>query len=382
MGRILLLVFLALFLILASTRKWKLFFGLCIASGALAVILLFGTVRNTEQENAPGRKLETVHILFSKDKKGLIQDTAFRDLLKTRFGLVVIGAKYDPEEIPAAALKGMDGVWTIGPFSESIPEKFPSKDSGSKGNVFSSPIVIYSWSDILHTLVGEGIAKISNDIHYLTDFPRLIQLMRDRRTWSTLGLRNMEGTVVLRTADPADSPVGRLSAYLIAESLPDPPSGGVNNSLPTAGLKELYEIMGPLPDSEEALFSKFLKQGPWTYPFAMATESQIIAFHQAFPAYRKKMESRIRVLYPEPTLDIPHPFVAFTPKGKRLLEALNSEKVQQFAAKKYGYRPVSDSDSLPSPAFLKAPRLENLLASPSESRLRKIKDGLNSLHPQ
>ncbi|MFW5639588.1 MAG: hypothetical protein ACOC23_07770 [Thermodesulfobacteriota bacterium] len=380
MGRILLLVFLALFLILASTRKWKLFFGLCLASGVLAVILLFGTVRNTEQKNSPGPKLETVHILFSEDKKGLIQDSAFRDLLKTRFGWVVIGEKYGPEGIPAGALEGVDGVWAIGPFLETIIENFSSENSGSKANVFSSPLVIYSWSDILYTLIGEGIAKIRNDVPYLTDFPRLLQLMREGRTWNTLGLRNMEGTVVLRTADPAESPVGRLCAYLIAEALPDTPSGASNSSLPTAGLKQLYEIMGPLPDSEEALFSKFLKQGPWAYPFAMATESQIIAFYQAFPAYREKMESRIRVLYPEPTLDIPHPFVAFTPKGKRLLDALNSEEVQQFAAKIYGYRPVSDS--LPSPAFLKMPRLENLLASPSESRLGKMKDGLNSLHPQ
>jgi len=380
MGRILLLVFLALFLILASTRKWKLFFGLCIASGVLAVILLFGTVRNSDEGNGPGRELETVHILFSEDKKGLIQDSAFRDLLKTRFGLVVIGEKYGLEEIPAAALEGVDGVWAIGPFSESIPENFSSEDSGSKADVLSSPLVIYSWSDILHTLVGAGIAKISNDIHYLTDFPRLLQLMREGRTWNTLGLRNMEGTVVLRTADPVDSPVGQLSAYLIAEALSETPSGGSNRALPPAGLKRLYEIMGPLPDSEEALFSKFLKQGPWAYPFAMATESQIIAFYQAFPAYREKMESQIRVLYPEPTLNIPHPFIAFTPKGKRLLDALNSEEIQQFAAEKYGYRPQPEFVS--SPAFLKMPRLENLLPSPSKSRLRKIKDGLNSLHPQ
>ena len=380
MGRILLLVFLALFLILASTRKWKLFFGLCIGSGVLAVILLFGTVRDSKQENGPDRELETVHILFSEDKKGLIQDTDFRDLLKTRFDIVLIGEKYGPEGIPAGALERMDGVWTIGPFSESILENFSSENSGSKANVFSSPLVIYSWSDILHTLIGEGIAKISDEVPYLIDFPRLLQLMRDGRTWNTLGLRNMEGTVVLRTADPADSPVGRLSAYLIAEALPDTPSDASNSSLPTAGLKQLYEIMGPLPDSEEALFSKFLKQGPWAYPFAMATESQIIAFYQAFPVYREKMESRIRVLYPEPTLNIPHPFVALTPKAKRLLDALNSEEVQQLAAKKYGYRP--QSEIVPPPAFLKVPRLENLLPSPSESRLRKIKDGLKSLHPQ
>jgi hypothetical protein len=380
MGRILLLVFLALFLILASTRKWKLFFGLCIGSGVLAVILLFGTVRNPKQENGPDRELETVHILFSEDKKGLIQDTDFRDLLKSRFDIVLIGEKYGPEGIPAGALERMDGVWTIGPFSESIPENFSSENSGSKANVFSSPLVIYSWSDILHTLIGEGIAKISDEVPYLIDFPRLLQLMRDGRTWNTLGLRNMEGTVVLRTADPVDSPVGRLSAYLIAEALPDTPSDASNGPLPAAGLKQLYEIMGPLPDSEEALFSKFLKQGPWAYPFAMATESQIIAFYQAFPVYREKMESRIRVLYPEPTLNIPHPFVALTPKGKRLLDALNSEEVQKFAAKKYGYRP--QSEIVPPPAFLKVPRLENLLASPSESRLRKIKDGLKSPHPQ
>lgn len=67
-----------------------------------------------------------------------------------------------------------------------------------------------------------------------------------------------------------------------------------------------------------------------------------------------------------------------TPTGKRLLEALTSAEAQQFAAKKYGYRPLSEP--LSSPTFLKMPRFENLLPPPSESRLSNIKDELTSLH--
>jgi hypothetical protein len=141
-------------------------------------------------------------------------------------------------------------------------------------------------------------------------------------------------------------------------------------------LRELYERMGPLSDSEEALFSKFLKEGEWAFPLALATESRFISFYRSFPAYREKMESRIRVLYPATTLNFPHPFVAFTPKGEKLLQALESPEVQQFLCSQYGYRFRSEpSQSLD---FFKQPRFDHFLSPPSKSRIGQIEEGFGS----
>lgn len=375
MGRMLLLVFLALFLVLASTKKWKLFFGLCLVFGVLAIILLFGTVRNTDKEETAGREMDSVRILFSEEKKDLIQDTEFRNLLKNRFGLVVVGAKYGSGEMPEADRETSDGVWAEGPFFETkLKETRPDLEY-RKAKVFTTPLVIYSWSDITRTLAGENIVNIRNDIHYAVGLPRLFQMMAEGREWSTLGLRALEGSVTLRTAHPKSGPVGILSAYLISESLGrDQTTGQVETRDPFVELKEIYDKMGPVPDSGEALFSKFLKQGEWAFPLILTTERQVISFYQTFPAYREKLENQVDVLYPDPTVFVSHPFFAFTPKGEKLLEALESPEVQRFMWDKYGFRPMTES--LEAPGFLKIPRLENPLPPPSSSRIEEMEKEL------
>ncbi|HAO22829.1 MAG: hypothetical protein BWK80_26240 [Desulfobacteraceae bacterium IS3] len=293
MGSFALLLALAFTLALAFLKDWKRPVGivLIVMTVVSAFFYYYMTKIDEEAKIVPkARTIENIRILYSGDKKTLLYDSEFQEMLKKQYGIVIDSVKAGAAE--SDMLKGIDGIW----FSrESEKREFDRRHPDMKyqaKNIFHTPMVLYSWAEVTKTLIRQGIVEKKQELYALLNFKKLQDMQG--KTWESIGL-----------------------------------SGG-------------YEKIRIVSDDTEkdnpvSLFDRYIKQGQLTYPLISGCENAIIELYQTQPGYREKLKDT-RVLIPEPiTLNL-HPFIALTPKGKDLLVTLEKPDVQKFISTKYGLR--------------------------------------------
>ena len=67
-------------------------------------------------------------------------------------------------------------------------------------------------------------------------------------------------------------------------------------------------------------------------------ENQIVEFVIAHPQHRDHITNSVAVLYPTPTVWSSHPVIALTDNGKRAIEALKDQRLQELAWRHHGFR--------------------------------------------
>lgn len=319
--------------------KGKLALGLLLVAVAIGVILFFGM---GEKQQGPGglipRSARTVRILYGSEKQGLLHDEEFRKLLANRYGLTVDGAKMGSLEMADAPLDGVDGVWPSSELAALVFKERRNAKAFKSQNIFNTPIVFYSWPEVVEALERAGVASKRDD-HEVVDAKALLDLMLARRDWRSLGLARQNGLVTAHSTDPTKSNSGFLVAGLLSALLAGPDLGdaqAVDQAL--RQVAELYGRLGYLENSTGILFDKYIKQGQGAFPLIAAYESLVIEFHHAHPEFRDQIRERIRVLLPEPTVWSEHPFIALGEGGEKLLLALQDKDIQQLAWTSYGFR--------------------------------------------
>ncbi len=90
---------------------------------------------------------------------------------------------------------------------------------GGIDNIYNSPLVIYSWTDIVDALVASGYAQLQPNGAYSLDLPALVDIMMQRGTWADLGLTEYHGEIMIHTSDPDKSNSGYLFAGVLANML-------------------------------------------------------------------------------------------------------------------------------------------------------------------
>ncbi len=337
-------------------RPWKLIAGLALVGVAATLAFLFAP--------GSGPSVQTVKIWYGSEKKGLLGDPEFAEILKEQYGIQVEGIKMGSLEMAKQPLAGMDGLW---PSSELAAQVFRDRHPNVRPrshNIFNTPIVFYSWPDITEALISEGIVEKRDNVYYVIDTKQYLEMMVARRQWRSLGLPKQNGGVTIRSTDPTKSNSGFLVSGLMAiilndgnmvepESLRAPSTllrqsdagalGEAQNPPPPAStllsvVQDIYERMGYLESSTGILFDKYIKQGQGAFPLISAYENLIIEFYQKYPDFQKTIQERVRTLIPEPTVWSEHPFIALTENGQKLLKALQDPQVQALAWKQYGFR--------------------------------------------
>ncbi len=376
MSRILLLVFLALFLIVVSFRNWKMLIAAVIAATAATLFFLYGTVHQLGEEQTGDDAPVSVRILYENDKKDIFLDPEFRELLKRRHGIIVIGEKGDTADVSAEGLTELDGLWPDGYLAaQRLAKRFTETEFGEADTFYTIP-AFYSWPEITAVLKQEGVVKETETGGWvMTDLPRLLDLVAEQRTWSSLGLRQQEGAVSLHLPDPAVSGTGLVGLGLLGTAWNDGHSLSPDRMaalLPR--LKDLYGKLAITELSGETLFSRYIKQGVWAFPLILAEEKRMIALYQRFPVYQEKIQEDVRVLYPEPTIRIPHPFLWCTPNGERLAKALLSPEIQALLWARYGFR--STEEASPSLPGLRIPEQPDMLPPPPVPVLKELRNAV------
>ena len=206
------------------------------------------------------------------------------------------------------------------------------------GLTLNTPIVIYSWKEVVDALINENIVTNVDGIYYITDMDKLFNYILDGKKWSDIGLNSLYGTINIASTDPVTSSPGATYYGLLLSILSESQVNidNINNNLPK--LKEFYTKSGYMNNTPADLFERYLKTGMGGEPMIVDYEKSMIDFANSSPDAFNQVKEDIRILYPTPTIWNSHCFAAFTENGEKLYKALNDPEIGQIAWERYGFR--------------------------------------------
>ncbi len=206
------------------------------------------------------------------------------------------------------------------------------------GLTLNTPIVIYSWKEVVNALIKEKIVTKEDGVYYITDMNKLIDYILNGKKWKDIGLKDLYGNINIASTDPVSSSPGATYYGLLLSIL----SGGeINDATIEANLKKLkvfYQKSGYMNNTPADLFERYLKTGMGGEPMIVDYEKSIIDFANSNPTGFNQVKDDIVVLYPKPTIWNSHCLTIFSENGKKLLQAFEDEEISKIAWEKYGFR--------------------------------------------
>ena len=303
---------------------------------------------NDEDVNKILRKKYKINAVFDTWSNG---KTITKPLIRESVGLGsqnIINRMSSGEEftILSVGVSKYDALFTSDQRFYDYYKLSPNKEAGESdrytvldgGLTLNTPIVIYSWKEVVDALINESIVTETDGVYYITDMNKLIDYILEGKKWSDIGLGSLYGNINIASTDPVSSSPGATYYGLLLSIL----SGGqvtsdnIENNLPK--LKDFYIKSGYMNNTPADLFERYLKTGMGGEPMIVDYEKSMIDFANSSPDAFSRVKDDIRILYPTPTIWNSHCFTVFTDKGAKLYEALNDKEIGQIAWEKYGFR--------------------------------------------
>ena len=355
-------------------KNKKLFIGIGIFLVLIVAIILlknFGTKSKGEDDV---RGLTTVYVATGGGKEDFLADEDVVKILRKKYKLNVVFDTWsngktitkpliresvglgdqgiinrieNGEEftINSEGVSKYDALFTSDQRFYDYYKLYPNKEAGEAdrytvldgGLTLNTPIVIYSWKDVVDTLVKEEIVTEKDGVYFITDMNKLMNYILEGKKWSDIGL-DLYGNINIASTDPVTSSPGATYYGLLLSIL----SGGqvtddnIDANLPK--LKEFYIKSGYMNNTPADLFERYLKTGMGGEPMIVDYEKSMIDFANSSPDSFNSLKDEIRVLYPTPTIWNSHCFTVFTDNGAKLYKALEDKEIQQIAWEKYGFR--------------------------------------------
>ena len=203
----------------------------------------------------------------------------------------------------------------------------------------NTPIVIYSWKEVVEKLIEQKIVTVENNVYYITDMPKLIDFILEGKKWSDIGLSSIYGSINIGSVDPVSSSPGATYYGLLLRIMigdEDVTTESVTKALPK--LKEFYVKSGYMNNTPADLFSMFLKTGMGAKPMIVDYEKSVIDFANSNPDGWNQVKDKVVILYPKPTIWNSHCIASLTDNGKLLIDGFNDSEVAQLAWSKHGFR--------------------------------------------
>lgn len=313
------------------------------------------------------------------EKMGLMQNPKILRILREKYGLSIkVERKGSVEMVTTEPLAGPDFIW---PASQNQVETYKLGGRPSKGDeiVLVSPIVLFSWDIVQAGLSAKGLVATKDGVYYLpTD--QLVKLVTIKTKWSEVGLGEIFGTVHVAFTDPLRSNSGAQYLALLATILTGEEAlTPANVETVRPAIAHLQETQGLTQGSSGELFSQYVKQGPGAFPLVAGYENQIIEFGQANPDMAELIRTRLRILYPTPTIWSNHPIIALTDNGKKLIVAMRDAEIRRLAWSEHGFRTEISTIDPKDLSFL--PGIPHSITSTVRNPSTTVLDALFS-HPE
>ena len=222
----------------------------------------------------------------------------------------------------------------------------PNKENGEAdrytvlagGLTLNTPIVVYSWKEVVNALINENIVTETDGVYYITDMNKLIDYILTNKKWSDIGLNDLYGNINIASTDPVSSSPGATYYGLLLSVLSNGQISDDTIDDNLARLKQFYQKSGYMNNTPADLFERYLKTGMGGEPMIVDYEKSIIDFANSNPSGFNQVKDNIVVLYPKPTIWNSHCLTIFTENGKKLYDAFEDKEIGQIAWEKYGFR--------------------------------------------
>ncbi len=332
--------------------KNKKVIGIIIFVILVGIIIGIKVVKDNVDKDSSTYKsnLTTVYVATGGGKEDFINDEEVIKIMQEKYGLNVVYDTWSNGKIIKNQLVREDGVTKYDAMFCSDQRfydyyKLSPKDGEAKrynvlngGLTLNTPIVIYSWDEVVKALMDQNIVTQTDGVYYITDMPKLIEYILDGKSWSDISLTKLYGKINIASTDPVTSSPGAtyygLLLSIMCESSVNDES--VLNNLPK--LKEFYNKSGYMNNTPADLFEKYLKTGMGGAPMIVDYEKSIIEFANKNPDGFNQVKDSIRILYPTPTIWNSHCIATFTDAGNKFYQAFDDPQIQQIAWEKYGFR--------------------------------------------
>lgn len=317
----------------------------------LLVLIIICIKFYTDKDNSVSLNLKTVTVATGGGKEDFIADEEVNKILKEKYGLNVVydswsngklilnplvrenGDKYD---LMFCSDQRFYDYYKLAPNKEKKEaDRYTVLDGGLTLN---TPIVIYSWGEVVDAFIKDGIVTEKEGTYYITDMNKLLDYILEGKKWSDIGLDMLYGTVNIASTDPVTSSPGATYYGLLLSIM----CGGnvtdtsMQENLPK--LKEFYEKSGYMNNTPADLFERYLKTGLGGEPMIVDYEKSIVEFANENPDGFAQVKDDIRILYPEPTIWNSHCIATFTENGNEYYKAIQDKEISQIAWEKYGFR--------------------------------------------
>ena len=333
------------------SRKKQILIGVLILVVLVVVIIGIKKVIDEKNNGIDLSKLTQVYVATGGGKEDFLADEDVVKIMQERYGLNVIYDTWSNGKLIKNPLIREDGtkydvMFTSDQRFYDYYKLSPNKEAGESdrytvldgGLTLNTPIVIYSWKEVVDALINESIVTETDGVYYITDMNKLIDYILQGKKWSDIGLSSLYGTINIASTDPVSSSPGATYYGLLLSIL----SGGevtednIENNLPK--LKDFYIKSGYMNNTPADLFERYLKTGMGGEPMIVDYEKSMIDFANSSPDAFNQVKDDIRILYPTPTIWNSHCFAVFTGNGAKLYEALNDKEIGQIAWERYGFR--------------------------------------------
>ncbi|MFD3519625.1 hypothetical protein [Streptomyces sp. NPDC058653] len=263
----------------------------------------------------------------------------------------------DPDVVEALAAQGFkvtyetSGSWamedlSLDGFDFSFPSsKAPADELRKKSKVtsapirpFYSPLVVVAHRSAAKVLADNGLATLDGESGGTLRMGPYLAAARADRTWQQLkgsaAHAELTGTVFITSTDPNQSNSGALylaaASYVADGGRVATDDAAVNRTAPL--LKKLTAVQGAQQTSTDAPFRDFIS-GVGN-PLVLVYESQVAAL-----LLQKQDVGDLVVLYPDTTVSSDHTVVPLNEDGRKLGEALATDKRLRELAVRHGFRP-------------------------------------------
>lgn len=322
------------------------------------IVLMIGIKIITDSKSQKGtqigvfnKNLTTVYVATGGGKEDFLADKDVVKIMQNKYKLNVVYDSWSNGKLIVNPLVREDGTKYDAMFSSD--QRFydyyklsPDKSKGEAdryqvlqgGLTLNTPIVIYSWKEIVDALIAQNIVTEQNGVYYISNMNALMDYILTGKKWSEIGLNQLYGNVNIASTDPVTSSPGAtyygLLLSIMCESQVN--EQNVNNNLPK--LKDFYTKSGYMNNTPADLFERYLKTGMGGEPMIVDYEKSIIDFANSNPDGFAQVKDNIRILYPTPTIWNSHCISSFTENGNTFYKAFEDPDIQKIAWERYGFR--------------------------------------------
>lgn len=333
-------------------KNKKQLLGIIIFVVLVLIIIGIGYASKKKDGSDGLSNLTTVYVATGGGKEDFIADEDVVRIMREKYKLNVVYDSWSNGKLIKNELVREDGVTKYDAMFTSDQRFYdyyklaPNKENGEAsrytvlggGLTLNTPIVIYSWADVVDSLEKQGIVTNTDGVYYITDMDKLLNYILEGKKWSDVGLKQLYGTINVASTDPVTSSPGATYYGLLLSIMCQ---SQVNNESVDANLpklKEFYTKSGYMNNTPADLFERYLKTGMGGEPMIVDYEKSIIEFANSNPDGFNQVKDSIRILYPSPTIWNSHCIASFNDKGNSFYKAFEDSEIQKIAWEKYGFR--------------------------------------------